>query len=87
MHHAQLVEKLTPYDPNATQALANMQASGLTPDQSLALLNRFVDQQAALLSANDIFYASALLFLAMIGLVWLAKPGKATASAEAAGAH
>jgi DHA2 family multidrug resistance protein len=87
MHHAQLVEKLTPYDPNATQALANMQASGLTPDQSLALLNRFVDQQAALLSANDIFYASALLFLAMIGLVWLAKPGKAAASAEAAGAH
>jgi DHA2 family multidrug resistance protein len=87
MHHAQLVEKLTPYDPNATQALANMQASGLTPDQSLALLNRFVDQQAALLSANDIFYASALLFLAMIGLVWLAKPGKKVASPEVAGAH
>jgi DHA2 family multidrug resistance protein len=87
MHHAQMVEKLTPYDPNATQALANMQASGLTPDQSLALLNRFVDQQAALLSANDIFYASALLFLAMIGLVWLARPGKAAASPEAAGAH
>jgi DHA2 family multidrug resistance protein len=46
-----------------------------------------VDQQAALLSANDIFYASALLFLAMIGLVWLSKPAKAAASAEAAGAH
>jgi DHA2 family multidrug resistance protein len=64
-----------------------MQASGLTPDQSFALLNRMVDQQAALLSANDIFYASALLFLAMIGLVWLSKPARAAASAEAAGAH
>jgi DHA2 family multidrug resistance protein len=87
MHHAHMMEKLTPYDPATSQALANMQASGLTPDQSFALLNRMVDQQAALLSANDIFYASALLFLAMIGLVWLTKPAMAAASAEAAGAH
>ena len=87
MHHAQMVEKLTPYDPSTSQALAGMQASGLSPDQSLALLNRMVDQQAALLSANDIFYASALLFLAMIGLVWLSKPARAAATAEAAGAH
>jgi DHA2 family multidrug resistance protein len=87
MHHAQIVEKLTPYDPATSQALANLQAGGLSLDQSLAALNRLVDQQAALLSANDIFYASAMLFLAMIGLVWLSKPAKAAASAEAAGAH
>ena len=87
MHHAHMVEKLTPYDPTTSQALASMQASGLTPDQSFALLNRMVDQQAALLSANDIFYASALLFLAMIGLVWLSKPAMTGPSPEAAGAH
>jgi MFS transporter, DHA2 family, multidrug resistance protein len=87
MHHAHLVEKLTPYDPTTSQAIANLQASGMTPDQSLAALNRLVDQQAALLSATDIFYMSALLFLAMIGLVWLSKPQGASGSAEAAGAH
>jgi len=87
MHHAQMAEKLTPYDPATSQTLANLQAGGLSPDQALAALNRLVDQQAALLSANDIFYASALLFLLMIGLVWLSKPAKAAASAEAAGAH
>ncbi|HSW84273.1 MAG TPA: DHA2 family efflux MFS transporter permease subunit [Usitatibacter sp.] len=87
MHHAQLVEKLTPYDPATSQALANLQAGGFSLDQSLAQLNRLVDQQAALLSANDIFYGSAMLFLAMIGLVWLSKPAKAAASTEAAGAH
>ena len=84
-HH--LAEKLTPYDPATSQALANFQASGLNQDQSLALLNRMVDQQAALLSATDIFYGSALLFFMMIGLVWLSKPVRAAASAEAAGAH
>jgi DHA2 family multidrug resistance protein len=87
MHHAQLVEKLTPYDPATTQALSNLQAGGLSPDQSLAALNRMVDQQAALLSATDIFYASAMLFLALIAIVWLARPARAAASAEAAGAH
>ncbi|QJR10511.1 Multidrug export protein EmrB [Usitatibacter rugosus] len=87
-HHAQLAEKLTVYDPTTTQALANMQASGMTPDQALATLNRMIDQQAALLSATDIFYASALLFLALVGVVWLTKPAKAAAASEAAaGAH
>jgi DHA2 family multidrug resistance protein len=87
LHHAQLAEKLTPYDPTTTQALANLQASGLTPDQALGSLNRLVDQQAYLLSANDIFYGSAMLFLALIAVVWLAKPAAGPASAEAAGAH
>src|SRR4029079_8263100 len=69
MHHAHLVEKLTPYDPATSATLANMQAGGLSADQSLAALNRMVDQQAALLSATDIFYGSALLFLIILWLV------------------
>ena len=42
-----------------------------------------------MLSANDIFYASALLFLVLIAVVWLARPtnGVATAKEAAAGAH
>jgi DHA2 family multidrug resistance protein len=87
LHHAQLVEKLTAYDPATVQALANLQAGGLTQDQALGALNRMVDQQAALLSATDIFYASAMLFLGLAAIVWLAKPAKGPASAEAAGAH
>src|SRR5260221_8584347 len=87
-HHAQLAERLTAYDPTTTQALANLQASGMTPEQSFAFLNRIVDQQAAMLGANDIFLGSAVLFLLLIGVVWLAKPIQAAApSPEAAGAH
>ena len=36
-----------------------------------------------MLSANDIFFASALMFLVLIGLVWLAKPVKGAAAAHA----
>jgi DHA2 family multidrug resistance protein len=41
-----------------------------------------------MLSANDIFYASGILFIALIGLVWLARPLRGGgASAAASGAH
>jgi len=88
LHHAQLVEEIG-RNPASTQALATMQASGLTADQSHAMLNRMVDQQAFMLSANDVFYASALLFLALIVVVWLARPAKGSGGGAqaAAGAH
>ena len=89
LHHAQLAEHLTGSDPASAQALANLQASGFTEPQAYAMLNRLVDQQAFMLSANDVFYASALLFLALIVVVWFARPAKASqaAGAAAAGAH
>ena len=88
LHHAQLAERITSYDPSSAQALAGMQAGGMSPQQSYEAVNRIVDQQAYMLSANDIFYASALLFLLLIAVIWLARPAKAgDAAAAAAGAH
>jgi len=88
LHHAQLAERITAYDPNSTHALATLQASGLSPEQSAAVLNRMIDQQAYMLSANDIFLVSAILFLLLIGVVWLARPVKGShAPADAAAAH
>ncbi len=88
LHHAQLVEQVTPYDPSSAQAFANLHANGLDTAQSVALMNRLIDQQAFMLSANDIFLASALLFLLLIGVVWLARPLKRGAAVDAAaGAH
>lgn len=90
LHHAQLVEHLTQSDPTAAQAFSNLQASGFATDQSYALINRMVDQQAFMLSADDIFYVSGLMFLGLIVLIWFARPPKAASSASgqaAAGAH
>jgi DHA2 family multidrug resistance protein len=88
LHHAQLAERITASDPASNHALGTLQSSGLSPEQSVAMLNRMVDQQAYMLSANDIFYVTAILFLILIGVVWLARPVKgAHASPEAAAAH
>jgi DHA2 family multidrug resistance protein len=88
MHHLQLVEHLGSSGSASAQALAGMQAGGLDAQQALDVLNRSVDQQAFMLSANDIFYTSAALLVALILVVWLARPPRqpAAGTAEAAAA-
>src|SRR5579864_3175283 len=89
LHHAQLVERLNAGDPATDQALATMHAHGMGTTQGYELLNRMVDGQAFMLSANDIFYVSGVLFIGLIGLVWLARPlrGAGGSGAAASGAH
>ena len=87
--HANLIEQLHAGSATVNQALQTLQTLGLTPDQALAQLERLVTQQAFTLAANDVNYASALLFLLLVPLVWLADaPHRgAGAAGAAAGAH
>lgn len=86
MHHAHLAESVNTGNLAATQALSSLQASGFDGAQSLAMLGRLVDVQAFVLSADDIFYGSAIIFLALLPLVWATRPRKAGA-VDAGGAH
>jgi len=89
LHHAQLTERIADgTGVAAADAFAKMHALGFSSEQIAAYVNQLIDRQAAMLGANDIFALSALLFLLMIGLVWLARPGRhGDAAAEAGAAH
>ncbi|MFM9927902.1 DHA2 family efflux MFS transporter permease subunit [Variovorax sp. H27-G14] len=88
LHHAQLAETINQSNNAATSAMAGLSSSGFSSEQVLGQMNRIVDQQAYMLATNDIFYASAILFLLLIPLVWLARPQKGGAGGDAAaGAH
>ncbi len=94
LHHAQLADAINPASAAAMSSLAGLQAAGMSAEQALASINRMIDQQAYTLAANDIFYASALIFLLLIPVVWLTRRAKpvggapATSSSDAAaGAH
>ena len=88
MHHSHLAEAVNPASNVAQSTLSGLAASGLSPDQALAQVNRLVDQQAFTMAATDLFWLSAALFVALIPLVWLSHPQQGAGGADAAaGAH
>jgi DHA2 family multidrug resistance protein len=90
LHHAHLTEPLTSGQGVFANALASLQAAGLSAEQALAQVNRMIDQQAYTRAADDIFYGSAVLFLALIALIWFTRRPPKLAGAgpgDAGGAH
>jgi DHA2 family multidrug resistance protein len=88
MHHAHLAEAVNNGSQAARSTLAGLEAAGMSPAQALAQINRLVDQQSFMLAANDLFYISAVIFVALIPLIWLTHPKHGTGGAGvASGAH
>ncbi len=89
MHHAHISESVNSGSSAAQSALSGLASAGLSPDQALASVNRLIDQQAYTLAATDVFYASALIFVLLIPLVYLTRPTPASAAGAdaAAAAH
>ncbi|OXE36752.1 MAG: MFS transporter [Phenylobacterium zucineum] len=93
LHHAQLAELINRGSVASNAALSNFAAAGMSTEQALSQINRLIDQQAFVLAANDVFYASSIIFILLIPMVWLARPIRVAAHATsasadaAAGAH
>jgi DHA2 family multidrug resistance protein len=87
LHHAQLAEHTGAVNPAFGQAVQGMEAQGLSQQGAWAVIERTLSVQASTLGATDIFWISSVLFLALIGLVWMTRPSRSGAPADAAGAH
>lgn len=87
LHHAQLAEHANIQNPAFGQTVEGLTAQGMSEPGAWAVIERVLSVQASTMAATDIFWISAILFLALIGLVWMTKPGRSRASADAAGAH
>jgi len=90
LHHAHLTESLTVTNPVFVSTMDGLTASGLTANQALVQVNRLIDQQAYTRAADDVFLASSVIFLLLIGLIWFTRrpaQHKASAPVDAGGAH
>jgi len=86
LHHAQLSEALHDGSAAAVGTLAQFMASGMSREQALFTINRSLDQQAYTLAVTDLFYLSAALFFALVGVVWMSRPVPGSGGGGA-GAH
>jgi DHA2 family multidrug resistance protein len=73
LHQTHLATIGSPFAPGYHQALASLGQLGMSAQQGAAAINRQLVGQAYLLSADDIFRASAWVMMAMIAFVWLAR--------------
>src|SRR5690606_33316446 len=88
LHHAQLTEAARPGEPAFDAIMGGLQQHGLGHEQSAAVINNMIGEQSFTMAATDIFYASAILFLLLIALIWIARPSSNSAGSDAAaGAH
>jgi MFS transporter, DHA2 family, multidrug resistance protein len=92
LHHAHLAEGIGALDPALARLLDSLGQAGMSSQAALAQVTRQIDQQAFTRAADDIFYASALIFIALIGLVWFTRrpstlAGPATGPGGGGGAH
>ena len=74
LHRAQLAEHISIYAPQTSWFSARLEATGLAPDQVNAALERILAGQANMLAANDVFWLCGCILIALIPVIWLARP-------------
>ena len=85
LHHAQLAEQITAYNPTAQAAIGQL---GHGDSQlGASVINGMITQQAYQISFNELFQALGWIFLALVLVIWLTKPPFSAKGDAAAGGH
>ncbi|WP_230580437.1 DHA2 family efflux MFS transporter permease subunit, partial [Xenorhabdus bovienii] len=87
MHHSYFTEHINPYDPNYQQTYQQLTQLGMNDQQISAYLAKQITHQGLIISANEIFWLAAGIFLVLVLLVWMAKPPFSAGSKDSGGAH
>jgi len=73
-HHAVLAEHINGASTGANAYLEGFRALGAPASRAWSVIDALVTRQALTLAVNDVFLLCTALFVAMIPIVWLAKP-------------
>ncbi|WP_321964893.1 DHA2 family efflux MFS transporter permease subunit [Paraburkholderia sp. J7] len=89
LHHARLMEQASVDNPTFTGAIESFERTlNVGTPQALAFFESSLNVQATMLGLNDIFWLSAVIFIAIVPLIWVTRPTQdASNSAVAAGGH
>lgn len=73
-HHAVQTEHVTAAAPAATQFLQQLRHGGFSSTQSLGIVDQLITREALTLAVNDVYIVCGVMFLALIPLIWFARP-------------
>jgi len=76
LHQSRMTDGTTQFSPALNQAVTGLRHLGLSDLAAKAAITRTIIGQCYLLAADDIFYISGWLCIALIAMVWLCRPAK-----------
>jgi DHA2 family multidrug resistance protein len=84
LHQSRLTDQTTIFTPGLSQVVTSLHHFGFSQLSADASVARTITSQAYLLAADDIFWASGWICLALIGMVWLCKRAVSSGGTHAA---
>jgi DHA2 family multidrug resistance protein len=85
LHQTHLSESITAFNPTARAATDQLQALGAHGASAFVTLERSIVQQAYMLATNDLFWLWGWTYVALVAMVWFARPPFSAAGAHSAG--
>ena len=74
LHHVRLSGLVDPYNPLVASSMSSLETLGMSQDQIYAFVSRQITNQGFVLAGAEIFRLGAVMFLAMIPLIWISRP-------------
>ncbi|HXA47922.1 MAG TPA: DHA2 family efflux MFS transporter permease subunit [Burkholderiaceae bacterium] len=74
VHEVRLAENLTHNGVASLDYINRLQQLGLSADRAYAQVQNVIHAQSAMLATSEVFWGISILFLMLIGLIWLTRP-------------
>ncbi|NWK78092.1 DHA2 family efflux MFS transporter permease subunit [Aquitalea sp. LB_tupeE] len=87
LHHAQLTQHVTLYDQASLLWFRLLESTGMSTSQQQAYTALQITRQGSLIGVNEVFWLFGIMFVALIALVWFARPPFTSSGAADSGAH
>jgi MFS transporter, DHA2 family, multidrug resistance protein len=84
LHQSRLADGTSLFNPAFSKALGGLHALGVPDLAAKAAVTRTMVGQAYLLAADDIFWASGWICIALVGMVWLCRKAQPSGAVHAA---
>jgi DHA2 family multidrug resistance protein len=84
-HHEQLAEHINVFNPTSQAAMDHLGQGDAQAGASV--INNMITQQGYQISFNEVFHMLGWVFIALVLVIWLAKPPFSAKAGPAAGGH
>lgn len=74
VHRSQLAESVSLWDARDAETIARLSASGASDPQAYSIVDWLLSNQSHMLGAIDVFWLTGWILVALVAVIWMARP-------------